>query len=104
MVEPVSEVPLFKTQLMLDTHHLYFEPSLSEFHEGMMEVLISFKDCTLAFPNLVPDPYFHSFTRYLKRLPTYLLECIPYIHKEKECYCWWAKLLKTFCKVAILFN
>lgn len=63
--EAISETPLFKSFLKLDTNYLYFEPSLSVFHEGMMEVLISFKDCTLAFPNLVPDPFFHSFTRYV---------------------------------------
>ena len=59
----MTNLSLFKSHLMLDVSHLYFQPSLSEFHEGIMEVLISFKDCTLAFPNLVPDPYFHSFTR-----------------------------------------
>ena len=64
--EAISEAPLFKSFLRLDTNNLYFEPSLSVFHEGMMGVLISFKDCTLGFPNLVPDPFFHSFTRYAK--------------------------------------
>ncbi len=60
--ETLSDVPLFKSNLLLDSS-LYFEPSSSDFQEGLMEVLITFKDCTLAFPNLIPDPYFHSFTR-----------------------------------------
>ncbi len=55
--------PLFKSNLLLDTHHLYYEPSQVEFQSGVKEVLESFRDCTLAFPNLIPDPYFHSFTR-----------------------------------------
>ena len=61
--ETMWKVPLFRSDLTLDNLHLDFDPSLDEFHEKIMKVLISFKDCTLAFPNLTPDRYFHSFTR-----------------------------------------
>ena len=49
---------------MLETDELYFEPSQSEYKECMSDILSAFQDCALAFPNLVPDTYFHSFTRY----------------------------------------
>jgi len=50
---------------MLETEELYFEPARLDFKDGLTEILDGFKDCTLAFPNLLPDPYFHSFTRYI---------------------------------------
>ena len=56
---------LFTSHLMLETNKLYFEPSGGEFRTGLSEILGAFRDCTLAFPNLLPDSYFHSFTRYV---------------------------------------
>ena len=50
---------------MLETDELYFEPSQSEFKKCMTEILSAFEECALAFPNLIPDSYFHSFTRYI---------------------------------------
>lgn len=48
---------------MLETDELYFEPAETSFKEYMSEIMSAFQDCALAFPNLIPDPYFHSFTR-----------------------------------------
>ena len=56
---------LFKSHLMLETDELYFEPPQSEFKECISDILAAFQECALAFPNLIPDPFFHSFTRYL---------------------------------------
>ena len=49
---------------MLETEELSFEPCMADFKEGLATVVAAFQDCTLAFPNLLPDPFFHSFTRY----------------------------------------
>lgn len=62
--EAHEKVCLFKSHLMLETDELYYEPSQEEFKEGLSEILTAFQECTLAFPNLTPDSYFHSFTRY----------------------------------------
>ena len=56
---------------MLETDELYFEPSQSQFRECISEIFSAFQDCALAFPNLIPDPYFHSFTRYNVQLFAY---------------------------------
>lgn len=61
--DSASDKCLFTSHLMLETDELYFEPSKDDFKTGMSETLVAFQDCTLAFPNLLPDAYFHSFTR-----------------------------------------
>lgn len=58
---------LFKSHLMLEAESLNFEPSEDEFQETLTEILEAFQECTLALPNLIPDPYFHSFTRWVGR-------------------------------------
>jgi len=58
-----SQKCLFKSHLMLETEELYFEPSQDDFQATLQETLSAFQDCTLALPNLIPDPFFHSFTR-----------------------------------------
>ena len=59
---------LFKSYLMLETDELYFEPSCNEFQSALKVILCAFQDCTLAVPNLLPDPFFYSFTRYVREL------------------------------------
>ncbi len=54
---------LFTSHLMLETDQLFYEPSQEDFNTGLSEILLAFRDCTLAFPNLLPNPHFHSFTR-----------------------------------------
>ena len=54
---------LFKTELMLETDILCFEPAEAEFHFVIADVLAQFQQCTRAVPNLLPDSFFHSFTR-----------------------------------------
>ena len=54
---------LFTTHLMLETDMLCFEPAESEFHSTISEILARFQECTRAVPNLIPDSFFHSFTR-----------------------------------------
>lgn len=65
---------------MLETDELYFEPSQSEFKECISEIISAFQDCALAFPNLIPDPYFHSFTRYLQ-------SCNGTVYEYEVVYC-----------------
>ena len=54
---------LFKSYLLMEADGLCYEPSEAEFHDVVSEILSAFQDCTLALPNLIPDPFFHSFTR-----------------------------------------
>ena len=56
---------LFIVKLQMEVEGLYFEPSEKEFTEALKEILERFQDCTLALPNFVSDPFFHSFTRYV---------------------------------------
>ena len=69
---------LFVSHLMLETDELYFEPSKAEFQEAIDKILSAFQDCTLGFPNLIPDSYFHSFTRYNNNNCCGLRPCVEY--------------------------
>ncbi|XP_036606051.1 dynein heavy chain 6, axonemal [Trichosurus vulpecula] len=61
--EDESLQPMFVTELMLEIMSLYFDPSLENFQEGISDTIQSFELTVLSVPNLVPDPYFDSFTR-----------------------------------------
>uniref|UniRef100_A0A4X2KTY7 Dynein axonemal heavy chain 6 n=1 Tax=Vombatus ursinus TaxID=29139 RepID=A0A4X2KTY7_VOMUR len=61
--EDESLQPMFVTELMLEITSLYFDPSLENFQEGISGTIHRFESTLLAVPNLVPDPYFDSFTR-----------------------------------------
>ncbi|XP_074141707.1 dynein axonemal heavy chain 6 isoform X2 [Sminthopsis crassicaudata] len=61
--EDESLLPMFVTELMLEIHALYFDPSLEHFQEGISDTIDRFEFTVLSVPNLVPDPYFDSFTR-----------------------------------------
>ena len=65
MLNKETEKCLFKTELMLETDMLCFEPAEAEFHSTIAVVLAQFQQCTRAVPNLLPDSFFHSFTRSL---------------------------------------
>ncbi|XP_063775637.1 dynein axonemal heavy chain 6 [Pseudophryne corroboree] len=62
---PVEEdpVPMFLTEIVLDTQSLYFEPSLDSFQDRIIEVVDQFQETVLSLANLVPDPYFNAFTQ-----------------------------------------
>ncbi|XP_062864847.1 dynein axonemal heavy chain 6 isoform X2 [Trichomycterus rosablanca] len=59
----VSVLPMFITELMLDTHALSFQPSIDEFQECVAEIISCFQDTVLSLKPLVPDCYFNAFTR-----------------------------------------
>lgn len=65
MLNEQDDKCLFTTHLMLETDMLCFEPAESEFHSTISEILARFQECTRAVPNLIPDSFFHSFTRCL---------------------------------------
>ena len=78
---------LFVVKLQMEVEGLYFEPSEKDFTDALKEILDRFQDCTLALPNFVSDPYFHSFTRYVcacvcVHVCACLLECtsLLYMH------------------------
>nr|XP_006813236.1 PREDICTED: dynein heavy chain 6, axonemal [Saccoglossus kowalevskii] len=55
--------PLFLTRLQLEPSQLLFDPDVDNYQEGLSEVIKRFQDCVLSVANLVPDSYFHAFTR-----------------------------------------
>ena len=57
---------LFRTELLLEPQSLYFSPHLQDFEYGISVVIGSFQETVLSVENLVSDPYFDAFTRYLK--------------------------------------
>uniref|UniRef100_A0A3B1KKI6 Uncharacterized protein n=1 Tax=Astyanax mexicanus TaxID=7994 RepID=A0A3B1KKI6_ASTMX len=61
-----SLLPMFITELMLDTHMLSFQPSVDDF-----QIIFCFQKTVLSLDPLVPDSYFDSFTQ-------------PIINKKKE--------------------
>ena len=67
-----AEKCLFTTHLMLETNYLCFEPPETKFHSTITDILAWFQDCTRAVPNLIPDPFFHSFTRLVSLHAHYL--------------------------------
>ncbi|XP_075140366.1 dynein axonemal heavy chain 6 [Leptodactylus fuscus] len=62
---PVEEemVPMFLSEIILDTQSLWFEPSADDFQDRIAEVVNQFQETVLSLANLVPDPYFDSFTQ-----------------------------------------
>ena len=55
---------LFITKLQLQTNELSYVPGLGQFQKVLSDTMTRFQDCTLAVPNLLPDPLFNAFTRY----------------------------------------
>ncbi|KAM4809142.1 dynein axonemal heavy chain 6 [Rhinophrynus dorsalis] len=55
--------PMFLSEIILDTHSLWFEPSLDDFQENVAEVVNQFQETVLSLANLVPDTYFNAFTK-----------------------------------------
>ncbi|KAG9259763.1 dynein heavy chain 6, axonemal, partial [Astyanax mexicanus] len=58
-----SLLPMFITELMLDTHMLSFQPSVDDFQESIAEIISCFQKTVLSLDPLVPDSYFDSFTQ-----------------------------------------
>ncbi|XP_072525800.1 dynein axonemal heavy chain 6 [Salminus brasiliensis] len=58
-----SFLPMFITELMLDTHMLSFQPSIDDFQEGIAEIISHFQKTVLSLEPLVPDCYFEAFTQ-----------------------------------------
>ncbi|KAM9449861.1 dynein axonemal heavy chain 6-like [Clarias gariepinus] len=70
-----SVLPLFITELMMDTHELSFQPSIKDFQEVISEIVSRVQKTVLCLEPLVLDSDFDAFTR-------------PVIHnktKEKTC-------------------
>ena len=68
-----GQVPcLFSAKLQIVTDSLFYEPPHAEFMEGIEKILSWFKNCILGKPTLLPDPFFHSFTRYILYVCTYV--------------------------------
>lgn len=57
--------PLYITEFVLDVDSLTFNPDLEEFKEIVSDIMREFKGTLLKVQNLVPDPYFDPFTRFL---------------------------------------
>ncbi|KAJ8402442.1 hypothetical protein AAFF_G00369310 [Aldrovandia affinis] len=58
-----SLLPMFMTQLMLETHALSFEPSLDNFQTYITEIIQRFQGAVMSLDPLLPDPYFNAFTQ-----------------------------------------
>ncbi|KAI4873222.1 hypothetical protein NFI96_025127 [Prochilodus magdalenae] len=58
-----SPLPMFITELMLDTHALSFQPSIDSFQDSIAEIISSFQKTVLSLKPLVPDSYFDTFTQ-----------------------------------------
>ncbi|XP_069834127.1 dynein axonemal heavy chain 6 [Dendropsophus ebraccatus] len=56
-------VPMFLSEIILDTQSLWFEPSIDDFQGSIAEVVNQFQETVLSLANLVPDPYFDAFTQ-----------------------------------------
>ena len=81
MLKEEPQKCLFKTELVLEGDALCFEPAQPEFHTTIGEILVQFQACSRAVPNLLPDSFFHSFTRSLQHtlfafVCTQSLECV----------------------------
>ena len=57
--------PLYITEFVLEPNQLLFKPDEEEFQDGIAEVMKRFQECVLSVMNLVPDPYFDAFTRFV---------------------------------------
>uniref|UniRef100_H2ZUI5 Uncharacterized protein n=1 Tax=Latimeria chalumnae TaxID=7897 RepID=H2ZUI5_LATCH len=56
-------LPMFLTELILESPALFFQPSLDDFLEGTAEAVKRFQDTVFSVANLVPDSYFNAFTQ-----------------------------------------
>ncbi|KAM4603926.1 dynein axonemal heavy chain 6 [Polymixia lowei] len=56
-------LPMFISELMLDTHALTYQPSEENFQKTIAEIIGRFQETVLFVDTLVPDPYFKSFTQ-----------------------------------------
>ena len=63
--QAMSHKCLFITHLLLDIDGLSYSPNIMAFQEVLADTINRFQDCTLALPNLIPDGFFHAFTRYM---------------------------------------
>ena len=57
--------PLFITELLVEPRSLFFRPDLTDFQDGLGEVIGHFQEAVLSVHNLVPDIYFQAFTRFV---------------------------------------
>lgn len=57
--------PLYISEFVLEPTELLFAPDGDEFQNSIAEVVRGFQRCVLSVSNLVPDPYFDAFTRYV---------------------------------------
>ncbi|XP_076873752.1 dynein axonemal heavy chain 6 isoform X2 [Brachyhypopomus gauderio] len=58
-----SLLPMFITELVLDTHSLSFQPSIEDFQDCFTEIISRFLDTVLSLEPLVPESYFNAFTQ-----------------------------------------
>ncbi|XP_053335345.1 dynein axonemal heavy chain 6-like [Clarias gariepinus] len=58
-----SVLPLFITELMMDTHELSFQPSIKDFQEVISEIVSHVQKTVLSLEPLVLDSDFDAFTR-----------------------------------------
>eukprot|EP00063_Salmo_salar_P075241 XP_014050076.1 PREDICTED: dynein heavy chain 6, axonemal-like [Salmo salar] len=64
--EPTVEavhLPMFVSELMLETHALTYEPSVDVFQECVSEIISRFQETVLSLVVLVTDSYFDAFTQ-----------------------------------------
>uniref|UniRef100_A0A8K9XJ36 Dynein, axonemal, heavy chain 6 n=1 Tax=Oncorhynchus mykiss TaxID=8022 RepID=A0A8K9XJ36_ONCMY len=62
-VEAVHLLPMFVSELMLETHALTYEPSVDLFQECVSEIISRFQETVLSLVVLVTDSYFDAFTQ-----------------------------------------
>uniref|UniRef100_A0A673W197 Dynein axonemal heavy chain 6 n=1 Tax=Salmo trutta TaxID=8032 RepID=A0A673W197_SALTR len=62
-VEAVHLLPMFVSELMLETHALTYEPSVDVFQECVSEIISRFQETVLSLVVLVTDSYFDAFTQ-----------------------------------------
>ncbi|GAA6077567.1 dynein axonemal heavy chain 6 isoform X1 [Tachysurus ichikawai] len=58
-----SVLPMFITELMMDTHALFFQPSIKDFQEVVAEIISRFQETVLFLQPLVKDSDFDAFTQ-----------------------------------------
>ncbi|XP_052368634.1 dynein axonemal heavy chain 6-like [Oncorhynchus keta] len=62
-VEAVHLLPMFVSELMLETHALTYEPSVDVFQECVSGIISRFQETVLSLVVLVTDSYFDAFTQ-----------------------------------------
>ncbi|MGH0158034.1 UNVERIFIED_CONTAM: hypothetical protein FKN15_035545 [Acipenser sinensis] len=56
-------IPMYLSELMLETQALSFLPSADDFKDCITEIIQKFQETVLSLANLVPDSYFDAFTQ-----------------------------------------